>query len=81
MRLKQGIVNRNADILEKLLHRFFAKACLDVEFENDKGQRINPREWFVVPFEIIEEAIQLIITETILDYEYDFENERLKIRS
>jgi hypothetical protein len=38
------------------------------------GQRINPREWFVVPFEVIEEAIQLILNENILDYEYDSEN-------
>lgn len=80
LRLKQGIVNRNADVLEKLLHKFFAKACLDVEFENDKGQRINPREWFVVPFEVIEEAIQLILNENILDYKYDSENAIIILR-
>jgi hypothetical protein len=71
------VYNRNADKLESLLHRFFAKACLDVEFENEKGQRLNPREWFVVPFEVIEEAIGLIINEQITKFEYDFVNMRI----
>ncbi|TPN82920.1 GIY-YIG nuclease family protein [Aquimarina algicola] len=81
LRLKQGIVNRRADVLENLLHRFFAKACLDVEFENEKGQRINPREWFVVPFKVIEEAIQLIINENIIHYEYDIDLQKIKLKS
>lgn len=80
LRLKEGIVNWNADVLENLLHRFFAKACLDIEFENEKGQRINPREWFVVPFQIIEEAVKLIINGNILNYEYDTEQKRIKLK-
>ena len=65
--------NRNADKLEQLLHRFFASACLDIDLYNDKAQRLNPREWFVVPFEIIEEAIQLILNEDIIEYKYDYD--------
>ena len=57
------VYNRNADKLESLLHRFFANACLDIDLFNEKGQRLNPREWFVVPFDIIEETIQLILNE------------------
>lgn len=63
--------NRNADKLELLLHRFFASACLDIDVEIIKGKRINPREWFIVPFEVIEIAIQLILDEKIIDYRYD----------
>lgn len=74
------VYNRNADKLESLLHRFFAKSCLDIEFENEKGQRINPREWFVVPFEVIEESIQLILNENIVNYEYDTELKRIKLK-
>ena len=62
------VYNRNADKLESLLHRFFAEVCLDVDLFNDKGQRLNPREWFVVPFEVIEEAVQLILKESIVNY-------------
>jgi hypothetical protein len=75
------VYNRNADKLESLLHRFFANSCLDIEFENENGQRINPREWFVVPFEAIEEAVKLIINENILNYEYDTETQRIKLKS
>lgn len=80
LKLKQGIVNRNADVLENLLHKFFAKSCLDIEFENDKGQRLNPREWFVVPFDVIEETIQLILNENIVNYEYDTETKSIKLK-
>lgn len=63
--------NRNADKLEQLLHRFFASSCLNIDLFDEKGQRITPREWFVVPLEIIDEAIQMILNESILDYKYD----------
>jgi len=75
------VYNRNADKLEGLLHRFFAKACLDIDLFNQKEQRLNPREWFVVPFEVIEEAIKLILNENILNYEYDILNKRIKLKS
>ena len=74
------VYNRNADKLENLLHRFFANACLDIDLYNDKGQRLNPREWFVVPFEVIEETIQLILNENIVHYEYDTETKRIKLK-
>ena len=74
------VYNRNADKLEGLLHRFFAKACLDIDLFNEKGQRLNPREWFVVPFEVIEETIQLILNENIVNYEYDTETKKIKLK-
>jgi hypothetical protein len=74
------IYNRNADKLESLLHRFFANACLDIDLFNEKGQRLNPREWFVVPFEVIEETIQLFINENIVNYEYDPLTKKIKLR-
>jgi len=74
------VYNRNADKLENLLHRFFASACLDIDLFNEKGQRLNPREWFVVPFNVIEESIQLILNENIVNYEYDTELKRIKLK-
>lgn len=65
------VYNRNADKLESLLHRFFANACLDIDLFNEKGQRLKPREWFVIPFEVIKETIQLILNKNILNYQYD----------
>lgn len=74
-----AIFNRNVEILENLLHRFFAEVCLDVDIEL-KGRRITPREWFVAPFEEIEKAIEFIINEQIVNYRYDKELERVVLR-
>lgn len=63
--------NIQANRLEQLLHRFFAKACLDIEFTHTNGRRVNPREWFVVPIKVIDDTIQLIINGNILSYKYD----------
>lgn len=71
------IYNRNADKLEQLLHRFFGSTCLDIDLFIENGQRLTPREWFVVPFEIIEEAIQLILNEEIIKFKYDTENKMI----
>lgn len=75
-----SVYNRNADKLENLLHRFFASSCLDIEFTNEKGQRINPREWFVVPFEVINEAVQLILNGNVVNYTFDFESKSIRLK-
>lgn len=74
------VYNRNAGKLENLLHRFFAEACLDIDLFDEKGQRLNPREWFVVPFEVIEETIELIFNGNVLNYEYDLVQKRLALK-
>jgi len=75
------IYNRNADKLESLLHRFFANVCLDIDLFNEQGQRLNPREWFVVPFKVIEEVIELILNENIVNYEYDTVNKKVVLKN
>ncbi len=72
--------NRNADKLEQLLHRFFAEACLSIDIEIIQGKRITPREWFVVPFEEIERAIELILNEQIVNYKYDRQTEKIVLK-
>lgn len=72
--------NRNADKLEQLLHRFFAEACLNVDIEIIKGKRITPREWFVVPFDEIEKAIELILNEQIVNYRYDKDLKKIVVK-
>ncbi|MFA6628632.1 MAG: GIY-YIG nuclease family protein [Sulfuricurvum sp.] len=74
------VYNRNADKLESLLHRFFAQACLNVDLFDTRGQRITPREWFVVPFDVIEEVIHLILNESIMNYEYDVISKKIKLK-
>jgi len=69
--------NINSQKLELLLHRFFAKSCLDVEIKDKQGKRCNPREWFIVPLPVIEEAIHLLIKGTITEHEYSIETKTI----
>ncbi len=69
--------NMNTQKFEQLIHRFFGKVCLNVDIFGCDGKRYTPREWFVVPLEIIEKAIELIISGEIVNYKYDEKNEEL----
>jgi hypothetical protein len=63
--------NLNAQKLELLLHRFFGLACLDIDIYDKNNQRHSPREWFIAPLNIIEQAIALIDSGDIINYKYD----------
>jgi T5orf172 domain len=69
--------NLNLKKMELLLHTFFAEACLDLEVLDRDGARHRPREWFVVPLEMIEAAVQLLISGEIVDYRYDSEKKEI----
>lgn len=69
--------NMNPQKLEQLLHNFFGKSCLNIDIFDEKKRRHTPREWFVAPIEIIEQAIELIISGEVIKYKYDAENMRI----
>lgn len=66
--------NMNPQKLEQLLHNFFGNSCLEIDVFDEKGKRHTPREWFIAPFEVIEQAIELVINRKIVNYKYDNEN-------
>lgn len=57
--------------LEKLIHRVFGPANVDVEIKDRFGLPVVPREWFLVPLFVIDEAIERIRDGSITGYEYD----------
>ncbi|MGB3239483.1 MAG: GIY-YIG nuclease family protein, partial [Geitlerinemataceae cyanobacterium] len=63
--------NINRQGLEALLHKFFDNARLDVKFKDRFGIPVQPREWFLVPLEVIEEAIEKLEAGTLDRYRYD----------
>ena len=69
--------NMNTQKFEQLIHRFFGKVCLNVDIFGSDAKRYTPREWFIAPLEIVEQAIELIITGEIINYRYDEKNEDL----
>lgn len=65
------LFNVNRTRLENVIHRVFGKARLDVEIADRFGQPVVPREWFLVPIFVIDEAIERIKDGTITGYAYD----------
>ena len=57
--------------LEKLIHRIFAPARLDIEIEDRFGNPVVPREWFLAPLDAIDDAVEKIREGTITWYRYD----------
>jgi len=66
--------NMNPQKLEQLLHNFFGNSCLELDVFDEKGKRHTPREWFIAPIEVIEQAIELIINGKIVNYKFDAGN-------
>lgn len=69
--------NMNPQKLEQLLHNFFGNTCLEIDVFDENGKRHTPREWFIAPFEVIEQAVELIINGKIVNYIYDIENKTI----
>lgn len=65
------LYNINRVRLEKLIHRIFDPARLNIEIKDRFGQPIVPREWFLVPRFVIDEAVERIKDGTITDMIYD----------
>ncbi len=65
------LANINRKSLESLLHKFFARARLDVALADRFGSKVQPREWFLVPLPVIAEVVDRIKDGTISNYRYD----------
>lgn len=56
---------------ENLIHRIFDPGRLDIEIKDRFGNPVVPREWFLVPLFVIDEAVERIKDGTITGYIYD----------
>ena len=63
--------NLNRTKLENLFHRIFQDARLDLTIEDRFGNPVRPREWFLVPLHVIDEAVKRIQDGSITEYVYD----------
>lgn len=71
------LANINRKALEALLHKLFSSARLDLELKDRFGSQVEPREWFLVPLAVIDEAIQKLKDGTIGGFHYDPKSARL----
>jgi hypothetical protein len=65
------LYNINRVKLENLIHRVFDPAQLDIEIKDRFGNPIRPREWFLVPLFVVNEAVERIKDGTITQYVYE----------
>lgn len=66
---KLASINRTK--LEGIFHRIFAPAQLDLTIHDRFGNPVRPREWFLVPLHVIDEAVRRIRDSSITNVIYD----------
>ena len=74
------MLNVNTQKFEDLLHRFFSSVCVSIDIIDHNGTRCTPREWFQIPFEIIQQAITLLQSGEIVNYKYSRENKAIEVK-
>lgn len=63
--------NLNRTRMENIFHRLFGAAQIDLTIEDRFGNPVKPREWFLVPLHVIDEAVERIRDGSITDVVYD----------
>jgi T5orf172 domain. len=69
--------NLNRIKLENIFHRLFGAAQIDLTIKDRFGRPVKPREWFLVPLQVIDEAVQSIRDGSITNKIYDPETAHL----
>lgn len=57
--------------MENLFHRIFSNAQIDISIDDRFGSPVKPREWFLVPLQVIDEAVERIRDGSITEVRYD----------
>jgi len=61
----------NRTRMENLIHKLFGQARLNITINDRFGHPVQPREWFLVPLFVIDEAVERIKDGTITSFVYD----------
>lgn len=67
--------------LEGIFHRLFGAAQLDLTIKDRFGHPVKPREWFLVPLQVIDQAVQCIRDGSVTNLVYDPTTVRLVDRN
>lgn len=69
--------NLNRSKLENVFHRLFGAAQIDLTIHDRFGNPVKPREWFLVPLHVIDQAVNRIRDGSMTDVTYDPKTARL----
>lgn len=72
--------NMNTQKFENLVHTVFRDVCIDVEVADLQGNMCKPQEWFSVPLEQINTAIDLIVNGQIINYRYNSTTKNIELK-
>lgn len=65
------VYNVSPKKFEDIIHDFFKERCLEIKVTDNSRLDRKPKEWYVVPLQIIEQVIQLIINNEISNYRFN----------
>lgn len=63
--------NLNRTKLENIFHRVFGSAQIDITIEDRFGRPVKPREWFLVPLQVIDDLVERLKDGSISNLVYD----------
>lgn len=69
--------NLNRTRMENLFHRLFSSVQIELTISDRFGSPVKPREWFLVPLHVIDEAVERIRDGSITDVIYEPQSARL----
>lgn len=73
------LFNVNLPKVERLLHRFFDAATVKVQVKDSAGNYTTPKEWFSVPLEVIEVAVDLLVSGKIVGHRYNAATQQIEL--
>lgn len=65
------LFNINRARLENIFHRLFGAVRLDLSIPDRFGHPVKPKEWFLVPLHVIDDAVERIRNGSITEFVYD----------
>ena len=65
------LFNINQKKFEHLIQKIFGSVRLDIQIPDRFGKIYSPKEWFMVPLQEVEKAVEKIIDGTIINYKFD----------
>ena len=71
------LADLNPSKLEQIIHRVFGYAQIDLTITDRFGQPVRPREWFLVPLHVIDQAVECIRDGSITNMIYNPKTARL----
>lgn len=72
--------NINPQKFEYYLHAFLGESCLDLLVADKDGKNHQPKEWFIAPLEVIQQAVELLVNGQIMSYQYNKFKKEIELR-